>query len=485
MTTASSIVTATIARFDETLNQRGFRQVGTPSPLPDGWRWSGTVGAQSAEVSLTAGFPFDAPKVFLPGKTEISWHREPDGSLCLWTEADRAGLPWLDPDRLLGKIESWIQKDQTGWTGEPPALDLEAYFPRDQNRLVLLVGESAEYVDKWLACVPDRSVPGRFSIERAVESLGDLRKLPKTSEIAFCIDIGEQVQPVSGWDSLVSYVPAAKTDDITHAVTMRGRVLLLVRYSIGGLESQMTLSMRSGTPQGSIRLSAVTTADETSRELSLRRGPLRDQVRTATVAVIGLGAVGSFIADNLARAGVGTLILRDGQMLLPGNLIRHLCDAPLVGLAKTTAVRLTIDRHRPRDAGEYSEGGSLTSLEDGVELLSSTDLVVDATADGAVAHLLLEATKLTGRRFLSVAVEGHGQYARADVIPTPVGQEPLQSDGVEEVELLVGAGCGDPVSPTSPSAVIETASIGARLALAMLTGADVGVGERRRLSMNS
>ena len=49
------------------------------------------------------------------------------------------------------------------------------------------------------------------------------------------------------------------------------------------------------------------------------------QLRAAKVAVVGCGAVGSFAVEGLARAGIGHLILVDGDVVAESNINRQLC----------------------------------------------------------------------------------------------------------------------------------------------------------------
>lgn len=48
------------------------------------------------------------------------------------------------------------------------------------------------------------------------------------------------------------------------------------------------------------------------------------KLKDAHVAVFGLGGVGSYAAESLARSGVGTLTLVDGDTVAPSNLNRQL-----------------------------------------------------------------------------------------------------------------------------------------------------------------
>ena len=54
-------------------------------------------------------------------------------------------------------------------------------------------------------------------------------------------------------------------------------------------------------------------------------GPVRlERIRQSRVAVVGLGAVGSYVVEALARAGVGALRLVDFDVVQPSNINRQL-----------------------------------------------------------------------------------------------------------------------------------------------------------------
>ncbi len=55
-----------------------------------------------------------------------------------------------------------------------------------------------------------------------------------------------------------------------------------------------------------------------------------DMLKGCTVAVFGVGGVGSFAAEAIARAGAGTLILVDNDVVKPSN-----CNRQLVALCST------------------------------------------------------------------------------------------------------------------------------------------------------
>ena len=60
------------------------------------------------------------------------------------------------------------------------------------------------------------------------------------------------------------------------------------------------------------------------REIALIGDEAFARLRGAHVAVFGLGGVGSYVAEALVRAGVGTLTLADGDSVAESNLNRQL-----------------------------------------------------------------------------------------------------------------------------------------------------------------
>lgn len=65
-----------------------------------------------------------------------------------------------------------------------------------------------------------------------------------------------------------------------------------------------------------------------------------EKIKAAQVAVFGLGGVGSYVAESLARSGVGKLILIDADVVVASNINRQLPALnSTLGQAKTEVVR--------------------------------------------------------------------------------------------------------------------------------------------------
>jgi len=116
-------------------------------------------------------------------------------------------------------------------------------------------------------------------------------------------------------------------------------------------------------------------------------------LREKSVAIIGLGSIGSKVAASLARAGVGQFILIDDDILAPHNLVRHDADWREVGHHKVTAAAKRIKLISPnttvvkadvRLAGQESAKAASAWLK----VLTMCDLIIDATASPEVFTLL-------------------------------------------------------------------------------------------------
>ena len=118
-----------------------------------------------------------------------------------------------------------------------------------------------------------------------------------------------------------------------------------------------------------------------------------DRLGGLTVAIVGIGSLGSKLAVSLARAGVLRFVLVDDDVLAPQNLVRNELDWLSVGFEKVDAIA-----HKIRLVAPSAEVLTVSVQVAGQEnpqvaamvtdRLASCDLVIDATAD-PVAFLAL------------------------------------------------------------------------------------------------
>ena len=74
-----------------------------------------------------------------------------------------------------------------------------------------------------------------------------------------------------------------------------------------------------------------------------------ERLKNARVAVFGVGGVGGYVVEALARAGIGQLELIDKDIVSPSNLNRQLLAThDTIGMEKTQAARLRVEAINPR-----------------------------------------------------------------------------------------------------------------------------------------
>ena len=131
----------------------------------------------------------------------------------------------------------------------------------------------------------------------------------------------------------------------------------------------------------------IPTREEWNQALIERHGKdLQEKFSSATVAVCGLGGLGSNIAIALARAGIGKLILIDFDCVDITNLHRQQYKATQIGLYKSDALAENLLEIAP-----YTEIKTVTAKiteENFADLLKGADVVCEAF-DNAEAKAML------------------------------------------------------------------------------------------------
>ena len=131
----------------------------------------------------------------------------------------------------------------------------------------------------------------------------------------------------------------------------------------------------------------IPTREEWNQALIERHGKdLHDKFAVATVAVCGLGGLGSNIAIALARAGIGKLLLIDFDRVDITNLHRQQFKANQIGLYKADALAENLVEIAP-----YTDVTAVTAKiteEDFADLLKEADVVCEAF-DNAEAKAML------------------------------------------------------------------------------------------------
>ena len=137
----------------------------------------------------------------------------------------------------------------------------------------------------------------------------------------------------------------------------------------------------------------IPTKEEWNKALTERHGKELHRVfSSATVAVCGLGGLGSNIAIALARAGIGKLILIDFDRVDITNLHRQQYKAEQIGMYKTVALAENLKEIAPYISLEIHT--ERITEDNAVTLLQDADIICEAF-DDAEWKAMLTNTVLT------------------------------------------------------------------------------------------
>ncbi|MFD9844021.1 ThiF family adenylyltransferase [Streptomyces parvus] len=463
--------------FEEGLIRAGFHEVeaGWEGPVPH------LAGTTRVMIDLPPRFPFRPPRV-VPVDHDVvpwSWHRDSDGALCLVAEEDHDGLWWMEAPAFLEHVTAWFEHADTGWTDDRPDLDLDRYFRQSADRRLYLYDDLGQYLNRSV-----RFSPASNNTMRIRHGIRPRKALKHSKDrFGFVADLGEVDVPPRTWADICARLGSSA--DLERRIQQQSVAVVVLVYRRGTHEGALVLDV-TPTKEGGTAVTRLRSGADTEAARSARAGVLATELCESKVAVVGVGALGSFIADMLVRSGVRHLTLIDDDVVMPGNLVRHLVGPDAVGLPKAEAVKRHLVRHNEAPAaGIDTINSALTSGADAVDHLRNHDLVVNTTADFATTALLHVSALTLGTRVLSAALQNDGRTYRIDVLPPIDAAAPLPPSTTRagtEAPQLFEAGCGSPISPTPPHAVIEAAAATVRHAVGLLVDRPLHpAGETRHL----
>jgi molybdopterin/thiamine biosynthesis adenylyltransferase len=202
--------------------------------------------------------------------------------------------------------------------------------------------------------------------------------------------------------------------------------------------------------------------------------------QTQHVLVLGAGALGAPVVDQLAKAGVGRITLVDMDYLAPANLGRHLLGAESIDQAKATAVAQRINLGQPAtvvtpqviSAEQWLKGNSL----------SNVNLVMDLTGDPNVRWHVDQARQRDPCPFLVGWMEPYVAAAHVCLLPSGIPwmqgtMDPM--DGLQAVTwpdevIRQEPGCSSRFQSYTASAATYAIALVAENALEMIDGSNRG-----------
>lgn len=222
------------------------------------------------------------------------------------------------------------------------------------------------------------------------------------------------------------------------------------------------------------------------------RVPSLAPLRTKKVVLFGAGGVGAPSAIEFAKAGIGTLVIVESDLIEPGNAPRWVAGYQVAGLHKLAAMNQLLRWNWPYTRLELIGWRLGTARADPAqrpdwdalnELLRDADLIYDATAEVGVNYFLAEVAKEFGvPSVVASATEGGwgGRIARFrpgantacwTCLMHHVEDDPTfmpAADPDPATREVWPAGCTDPTFTGAGFDILTISAAGVRLAISTL-----------------
>jgi hypothetical protein len=201
------------------------------------------------------------------------------------------------------------------------------------------------------------------------------------------------------------------------------------------------------------------------------RGKLADPLASAKILLLGAGALGATLTEQLVRAGVRHLTIMDGERLEAGNLVRHPLGVLDLKQYKATnlAVHLSLASPHASISAIHSPFPALSPAEQ--VLVGQCNVVLDCTGqDDVIRHL--EAFPWQGtKQFVSLSLGLRARHlfcftASGSTFPGTVFRERLHpwlerelAEYADQSLPREGIGCWHPIFPARIDDVTLMASV--------------------------
>ncbi len=159
---------------------------------------------------------------------------------------------------------------------------------------------------------------------------------------------------------------------------------------------------------------------------------LQEKLSAASVAVCGLGGLGSNVAIALARAGVGTLILIDFDRVDISNLHRQQYSVSQLGMYKTDAMNQTLSDIAPY-CNIITHTARLT--EDNLKLVADCDVVCECFDNAECKAMLVNGVaELYPQKYIIAASGMSGLHSCNTITTKKLGKRLyICGDGTSDV----------------------------------------------------
>ena len=352
-------------------------------------------------------------------------HQEFPRSLCLYEQPFDELRDILTSHMLVEQIRTWLQKTAEG-TLHDPEQSLEPLLP-GSNEYLLVPTSCADIVDNvlrlscvqsamaknfyqftqdgreflifMLDCPPQEhgfiySIPNNlFDLHNMVQSAGvDLREAIK----AKIFDTDQDKNLPMG---LIILFPKQRTRETPPETT--DIYAFFTKTSVYDVGVSLGICEKRGQSYGMIMgdndsgkngtdvdVYLFTPIPDLGREMAASLNNRRS-ANMSKIAAIGVGAIGSQIIENLARAGIGIWTIIDKDIMFPHNTTRHALCRSDVGKSKSEAMKSLVRDIMNDETSAQSFSLDIMSNQDELkQALDSCEIILDFSVSTTVARYL-------------------------------------------------------------------------------------------------
>lgn len=206
------------------------------------------------------------------------------------------------------------------------------------------------------------------------------------------------------------------------------------------------------------------------------RGRLSNNLCDANVLLLGAGALGSCLAEQLTRMGVKKMTIVDADRLEAGNLVRHTLTIDNLYELKAEAIAKRLNNSNPSADISFinAQIPDHTNNKDIQTAVTNADIIIDATADDEVLKAMPLSSVRSGIPVVScsLSIESAHLYFfahQSDKINWQMFDEwyapfRLQQDAlVNQMDLPRGLGCWHPLIPARLNRIQSLSGIAVEL----------------------
>lgn len=208
-----------------------------------------------------------------------------------------------------------------------------------------------------------------------------------------------------------------------------------------------------------------------SHEQISSRGAFNSSVVNDKILLIGAGALGSMVAELLARGGFRNLVIIDNDILMPGNLVRHTLGIDDIYNSKAVSLSRRMIAISPAASIDFIDAKFPPIQTEDIDKINSCSIIIDCSASDELIQSLNKYNFNGEKLFYSISTGYKATrlflfYSMGDKFPVPDFTEMIESYLIEENIIaekegfpMEGIGCWHHIFPARIDDVWMLASI--------------------------